>query len=219
MQYRSLFPAILIDELELDVIGASKADDLYFYELDIIRILLNYGLYSVRTQNVEYNENGDEIITDVEVSVIELIVYELQKDEINFQNQIFSAVFADYVAGLEQGILYKTDHFIRNENREICDTVADIIASKHEVSANWQTQKVRIVSEVDKLDRAVMESIYSLKTAQVRKKIGEIQLKINQLNELGTSESIEEIMQLLNEHKKLDTVKLLLSDKLGRTII
>lgn len=219
MPLEAMLPPDLVAEMGLGIAEVQKTDDLYFCELDIIRILLNYGLYSVRTQNVEYNENGEEKITDVEVSVIELIAHELQKDEIEFQNAIFDQVFAEYIKGLEQGILYKTDHFIRNENMEISSAVADIMASKHEVSANWQTQKVRIVTEVDKLDRAVMESIYALKTARVRKRIAEIQHKINQLNELGTPESIEEIMNLLNEHKKLDIVKLLLSDKLGRTII
>jgi hypothetical protein len=64
-----------------------------------------------------------------------------------------------------------------------------------------------------------MESLYAFKSAHVRKQIGEIQVRINQLNELGTEESILEIMSLLNRHKQLDKVKLLLSDKLGRIII
>jgi len=213
----AMLPPDLVEETPIKI---KDRNVLYPYELDLVRILLNYGLYSIKTKNVEIDEaNGEEKIIDVEVSVIELITHELEKDDVVFEDAILWQIVSEYAKGLSEGILYKTDHFVHHENLDISSKSADIIASKYEVSANWQTQKVRINTEVDKLDRAVMESIYACKSARVRKQIGEIQTEINQLNELGTPESIQQIMLLLTEHKKLDKVKLLLSEKLGRTII
>ncbi len=219
--YEMPLEAMIPPEFAEEVGAATKVPEnaLYPYEFDLIRILLNYGLLSVRTQNVEYDEEDKEHITDVEVSVIELIIYELQKDDIEFTDPTFNAILKEYAAGLEDGIFYKTDHFTRHEDNNVSNCAVNIIASKYEVSANWSTQKVRITTEVDKLESAVMQSIYSCKTASVIKEIKEIQLKIRQLSEMNTEESVAEIMTLLSRHRELDKVKLVFSEKLGRTII
>lgn len=222
MDYEMPIEAFLSPE-DLDqpsaISDATQQKDLYFFEYDLIRILLNYGLYSIQTDHVELDENNEEKIVRVEVPVIELILHELERDQIQFQHPVFNAILKEYSAGKAENILYNIDHFIRHENLEISSKAADIITVKYETSANWSVKKVRINTEIDKLDQAVMESLYAFKSAHVRKQIGEIQVRINQLNELGTEESILEIMSLLNQHKQLDKVKLLLSDKLGRIII
>ena len=217
MPIEAMLPPDLVEASGIEM--KPKEGLLYPYELDLVRILLNYGLLSVRTQNIEYDEEGNETVTDVEVSVIELIVHELEKDEINFDTPIFDIILKEYAEGLAEGIFYKPEHFTQHADLEVSSMAVDIVTSRYEVSANWQSQKVRITTEVDRLESAVMQSIYSCKKARVIKEITEIQEKINQLNELGTPESIQEIMSLLKQHKKLDQVKLLFSEKLGRTII
>lgn len=195
-----------------------KKDSLYPFELDIIRILLNYGLYLVKTKGMEIDEQGNEQTVDVEVSVIELISHELGKDDMKFENVVFNTIFNEYKKGVENNILYKSDHFVRHQDLEISKTAADIMATKHEISPNWQTQKVLIATEVDKLDNAVLPSVYAFKSAWVRKEISEIQDRINAISETGGGET--EIMELMKRQIKLDHLKsLLLSDKLGRTII
>ena len=196
-----------------------KDDFLYYYELDVIRILLNYAVYSVRTTSIEVDENGKEKETAVEVSVVELITHEINKDEMSFENETFNAIYNEYCAGLAEGILYNSERFTRHENSDISSVAADLVAPKYEISANWSTLKVRINTEIDNLDRAVLETIYAFKQAVVITRIKAIQSEINRLNEVDTQENIDQIMDLMIEHSKLDKVKLLLLDKLGRTII
>lgn len=215
----AMMPPDVMEEQGFVEAPQQKESELDYFEYDLVRMLLSYGTYLVRTESLEIDDAGNEKVTDVEVSVIELILHELEKDEMVFENPIYGIIHKEYADGLKQGILYKSDHFINHENPQVSAKVVDVITNKYEVSANWQVQKVRIATEVDKLDRAVMESVYSYKCLKIRKQIEEIQVKISSLNELGTPESIEEIMQLLVEHNKLDKVKLVFSEKLGRTII
>jgi DNA primase len=207
------------DLLEEEGVHLKEEDLLYYYEMDLVRILLNYGLYLVRTTNMQVDEAGIETEVEVEVSVIELIVHELQRDEIHFSNKIFNTILTEYRTGLTEGIVYKSDHFIRFEDINVSTRAADLITVKYEVSPNWAVQKVRINTEVDKLDRAVMESIYSYKSGRVRQEIGDLQKRMHVLNEQNSPETNDEVTSLLTRQMKLDKVKLLLSDKLGRTII
>ena len=215
----AMMPPDVMEEQGLVDAPQQKESELDYFEYDLVRMLLSYGTYLVRTESLEIDDAGNEKVIDVEVSVIELILHELEKDEMVLENPIYAIIYKEYLDGLKQGILYKSDHFINHENPQVSAKAVDVITNKYEVSANWQVQKVRIATEVDKLDRAVMESVYSYKCLKVRKQIEEIQVKISSLNELGTPESIEEIMQLLVQHNKLDKVKLVFSEKLGRTII
>ena len=218
MPLEAMLPQDFLDEIGVETAPIIQ-NELYYFELDLIRIILNYGLLSIEVTNVEYDEEGNEKSEKVEVSVLELVIYELAKDEIQLKNEVFNLILKEYSEGLKENVMYKSEHFVNHENLEVSKTAAELLTIKYELSGNWQTQKVRINTEVDKLDRAVMESIYSYKSAFVRQQISEIQSKINVLNELETEESVEEIISLLHQHKKLDEVKLILSDKLGRTII
>jgi len=220
MDYEIPIEAMLPDDL-LEEIGVNleKDDLLYYYEKDLIRILLNYGLYSIQTKIVTQDELGKEKIADAEVSVIELIVHELERDEIHFENPIFNTILKEYQTGLANQIFYKSDHFIRFQDIHVSTRAADLITVKYEVSPNWATQKVRINTEVDKLDQAVMESIYSYKSGRVRQEIGALQVRMNQISDSEDPGEILEVTDLLTRQMKLDKVKLVLSDKLGRTII
>ena len=216
MPIEAMLPPDLADEIGIQL---KEEDLLYYYERDIIRVLLNYGKLMVNTENVEYDEEGEAIVEEVEVTVIELVMHEMEKDGIGFENDVFSIILKDFNEGFKNQTFYGSDHFVKHQNIDVCTKTADLITVKYEISPNWLTQKVRIVTEVDKLDRAVMESIYSYKSGRVRKSITELQKKMMQLEELETEESYSEIAILLAEQIKLDKVKLLLSDKLGRTII
>jgi DNA primase len=196
-------------------------DSLLPFELDIVRILLNYGTYLVRTKHIETDQEDNDEVKDVEVSVIELIIHEIEKDEITFNHPTLKLIYDEFKAGIQNQDekLYKSDRFVRHENQEISRLAAEIITTKYELSPNWSIQKVRISTELDKLDRAVLESIYAFKNAKILHDMKEMQEKINELYEIDSPESEGEIMMLLSEIQKLNTVKLSLSDKLGRTII
>ncbi len=190
-----------------------KKDPLYYQERDIIRLLLNYGTFSVRTKHLEVDDEGREKEIDTEVSVIELIIHELEKDDLGMNHSTFALIYSEYIKGLDESKFYEQQDFVRHENPEISSMAVDVLSEKHELSPQWVTQKVKIKREIDNLDRAVMEAIYSYKSAKVIYEISQIQ------EEMNHSDQHEKLIDLINRQKKLDKVKMVLSAKLGRRII
>lgn len=203
---------------EIGILPARGAEsDLYYFELDLIRILLNYGTFVMVTENVEKDENGEEKIVEVEVPVIELITHELVKDEIEFSNKTFNQILKEYSEGQTTGILYDVKHFTQHEDLEVSKIVADLISDRHEISANWLTQKkIKTHREVDKLEQAVMSSIYAFKNQRVKDRSAEIKARLDFLGPLEDIESIKESNALSAEYGKLSQLKKIFSDKLGR---
>ncbi|MDG1914359.1 MAG: DNA primase [Crocinitomix sp.] len=211
----AMLPPDFMEEIGVDI-GRGIENDLYYFELDLIRILLNYGTFVMVTENVEYDENDVKKVTEVEVPVIELIIHELSRDEIEFTNTVFAQILKEYEEGKNEGILYPIKHFTQHQDLEVSKVVADIMADRHEISANWLTQKVRITREVDKLEQAVMSSIYAFKNKRVKDRNEEIQTRLDYLFTNMDTESYDEQISLLAEKRKLDELKRILSEKLGR---
>jgi DNA primase len=192
-------------------------DHLYHQEFDVIRILLNYGTYLVKTENTETNEKGKEIEKVVEVSVIELIIHEFEKDEITFDNHVFQSIYNEYKMGCSDDTFHLESHFTQHQDLEISKLAVDILADTKELSYRlWEKFKVNIPSEVDQLDRAAIDVIYSYKSSKMKSEIEKIQ---EQILTMDYTDNIDEILILMAQQMKFEKVKLAMSEKLGRTII
>lgn len=192
-------------------------DTLYYQERDLVRLLLNYGTFSIQTKHLEEDNEGLEKEIDTEISVIELIVHELEKDELGFDHSIFKLIYKEYCDGLDNSKFLEQQDFVRHENPDIARMAVDVLSEKHELSPQWITQKVKIKREIDNLDRAVMEAIYSYKSAKVVHEINQIQNEMTNLND--HDDDMITLVGLINRQKQLDKVKMVLSEKLGRRII
>lgn len=192
---------------------ASKTKELFYdQEFDLIRILLKYGTRAITTQ--QPNELGE--LEDVEVSVIELLCYEINLDQLKFNHDIFNDIVLEFSEGLKESILYKSSHFLRHQNPEVAKLVADIESSPYELSKAWFNEhKIDTNEEVHKLDHAVMGSLYSFKLSKVQQRINEIRDELSIGEELGP----EKILDLLSEQMALEKVKFAFTEKLGRTIV
>lgn len=190
-------------------------DILYYQERDIIRLLLNYGTFSVKTKHIEVDDQENEVEVDAEVSVIELIIHELDKDELNLNHPELQPIYELYKSGLDENKFLEPTDFTQHQDVSISKVAVDILTEKHELSPEWATQKVKIKREIDHLDRAVMEAVFSFKSAKVIFEINVIQNEMKTIN----SDDVDTFAQLINRQRQLDKVKLVLSEKLGRRII
>ncbi|MFK8045022.1 MAG: DNA primase [Crocinitomicaceae bacterium] len=197
------------------VIAKPFFDNLYYQERDIIRLLLNYGTFSVKTKHIEYDEAENEKVVDTEVSVIELVVHELEKDELLIEHKELKPIYDLYKEGLVDNKFLEAKDFTQHHDIEISKRAVDILTEKNELSPEWATQKVKIKREIDLLDRAVMEAIYSFKSAKVVFEINNIQTEMKSIDSLD----INTFAQLIARQTQLDKVKMALSEKLGRRII
>lgn len=192
-------------------------DRLHFQEFDIVRLLLHYGTFSVRTKHLEVDDEGREKEVDTEVSVIELIIHELEKDDLGLEDSEFAMIYNAFCSKFDEDILLDQKYFVQHEDHEMAKVAIDVLTEKHELSPQWSTQNIKIKREIDELERAVTEAIYSYKSARVIHEIDEVQAAMVQLG--STDDDMIELVRLINRQKQLDKVKLVLSSKLGRRII
>ncbi len=190
---------------DLTIGKTDKKDD--NHEFEIIRLLLKYGTFEIKI-----NQNEEIVST----SVIEFICQELTRDELQFENSLYSTIFTLYLDGLAENTLYSASYFKRLEDQSIVAFVSGIESDEYELSNKWLTKyKIETKTELDQLYDAVIESIYHFKAKKIDLKIQEIQ---NQLQS-NASLSEEEMLILLAEHMKYERVKRVFADKLGRIIL
>lgn len=224
------FNAPEIHSLELPVTEAQKTNQaaekeiiderMFTQELDLIRILLNYGVYQMKTTHVDVDENENEKVNEVEVAVCELVIHEIEKDELVLINPLFRKIYDEIKSGLAVQELRGEKYFVHHHDPEIARTAADIISNKYELSPKWRDKKVYTNMEVDHLELAVMQSIYSYKSARIRKEKEDLLVEITQLSETDYDNNLDEIKILLAKKDKLDKVIGLLTNNgsLGRVI-
>ncbi len=192
---------------------------LYHQEKDIVRILLNFGKYAIKVNQIVLDERGNETLKPVDVNVVEYIINELKIDQIEFENTLFQEVIDIFDKALkdENKILSDTD-FVRHPKTDISKLAVDIIADNYELSPDWHKLKVKINTEIENLERSVTEAIYSFKLTWVLNEIDKLQEEIEILAE-DSEKNIDDILSIMAQQKKLDQVKNAFSEKLGRRII
>ncbi|MFM7667386.1 MAG: DNA primase [Bacteroidota bacterium] len=182
----------------------SKQND--FHEFEVLRLMLKYGTLEIVTKDGE---------KEVATSLIEFVCQEITRDELSFQNPLYSKIFSIFLDGLSENTLYTSSYFKRLEDQNIVSLVSDIESNEYEISARWLSKyKIEIRTELDQLYESVVEAIYHFKTKIIDQKIKEIQ------TELAKNESLsdEEMLFLLAEQMNYERVKKVFTDKLGRII-
>lgn len=180
-------------------------------ERDLIRILIKYGPLAVKVDQL--NDAGET--ETIETSVAELICHELNVDELVFDVPLYNKLHGIIADSLGENTFLKPSFFQRLEDQEIVKFVTEIEMHDIELSSNWITKyNIYTASEKDKLQHAVMTSIFTFKVSKVEKRIHEIR-KLIANPELED----EALMDLLAEQVALEKVKRIISHKLGRIVI
>lgn len=182
-------------------------------EYDLMRILVLYGPMAVKMDHI----SDDGTKESVETSVAELVCNELAIDELFFDLPVFNRMHQLILNGLQENTLLRTSYFQRLEDQDIVKFVTEIDMNQHELSPNWITRhNIYTQSEKDKLQQAVMGSIYAFKAAKVEKRIGKIRMEL----EAGGEEMPDElVMDLIAEQVTLEQIKRIIAEKLGRIVI
>ena len=182
-------------------------------EYDLMRILVLYGPMAVKMEHI--NDEGAK--ETVETSVAELVCNELAIDELLFDLPVFNRMHQLILNALQENTLLRTSYFQRLEDQDVVKFVTEIDMNQHELSPNWITRhNIYTQSEKDKLQQAVMGSIFAFKAAKVEKRIGQIRMEL----ETGGEEMPDElVMDLIAEQVTLEQIKRLIAEKLGRIVI
>ena len=204
--------ALLPPELAAAVQAPKKTNLIEYYERYIIEILLKFGIYVVNTESqIDEDAEAEAEPEQVEVSVIELVLYELNRDNISFENKIYDLILKEYKEGFENDVLYMDEHFLKHPEIEVCREAVDLITEKYELS-DWHGQNVFVPDKLKNLERDILSAIYTFKTVKVKNEVLQLQ---EQLDNIKEGEDFAEIMK---QQRALDKVRMLLADKLGRVI-
>ncbi len=185
-----------------------KEADQTIFEAEIIRMLIKYG-----TRALIWQEPGQP---ETQTSVIELIVQELKKDDLHFVTPLYQEIYSIFEKGvLEENTFYESTFFLRHDDQQIVQFVADIEAQEQELSHNWVARyKIQTKSESDDLYQTVVQVIYRFKLASVEEKINKIRSELTQ--DLLKD---NDLLLALGELVSLEKVKMLLSEQIGITLI
>ena len=175
-------------------------------EKDLIRILLSYGKYSLPFED-EKGENTD-------VSVVEVILQDLDKDGVEFKIPIHKKIVEILREGLENDTLYEGTYLINHHPGEVAEFVINLTSFGNELSAGWYDKHyIYTTTEKDNLYEAVMGSLYSMKIGHIKDRVKTIEDQLQQ-----PDLPVEQMMLLLKEKQQLDGVRAQFMINKGRTM-
>lgn len=182
-------------------------------ELDLIRILVLYGSRAIELNQAPIGE--PPMIVDV--SLAELVVHEIDRDDLVFSNPVFQEIYEICKKGLKEDILYSPTYFIRNENQEIVQLVSDFLTNKYELSASWLKDfKIYTNDELQRLPQALHESLYMFKNSKIKQRIEYIRERLKPDHAEFEESKME---SLLREQMQLQKIQSVFAKELNRIIV
>ena len=171
----------------------------YLEELQLIRLLINYG----STQQI--------IINDSKITVAEFIVLELEKDSKDINSTFSVPLFNKILNEIKNKINLKEsvsqDYFINHANLEFRAVSSYVIGEKH-LLGNWEDKDIIVIQEEDILAKVTTESILRFKLKRVQEILKELLIKLK-------NESLDH-QSIIKQFSKLSKVEKKIQQKLGR---
>lgn len=165
------------------------ANDLYFNEFDIIRLLLEYGEFDV-------------FIQENEIKVKQYMYQEIVEGEMLLQDAVFAKIFDIYFTSMQSGIDIDKQ-LLYNEDQKITNVVVDIKSQDKTLSPLWKRRDNMVETEEKKLNELVIETIGTYKKRRLQDEANQLR---EQLKEEQDITKITEISGRLTLVSKLITI-------------
>ena len=195
---------------------SEKLDQIEILEEKIIEILLLYGNHKVVFDEISMIKGNDGELTYVpttqESKVHEKIYLDLQADEIEFANEDFKKIYKLLIDDFQKNKSFDLKTFINNLSPNLSTKVTSIVMNNDLYHLhNWQSKNVFVKDKKKKITQLVTESILTLRTLLINKKVSELSKKTKESSSHEGDELLEEIVNYYQ-------LKSLLSKKLNRVI-
>ncbi len=170
--------------------AAAGVPALYYQEKDFIRLLLTYGEQAIEVPQLD--ESGHEIM--VPLSVAEYLIESIRADEIEFENEVYQKILAEYVEYIYQDIIPSTSLFTQHADSMISSESSSLLISKYALSKNWVRHSIYPETEDEKVQKAVQDCVLWLKLRKVIQLISRIQEKLDGANDSDKPEEWEDLL-------------------------
>lgn len=170
-------------------------------EREIVRILLNYG-----RELVTWEGNGDVPVAPYLLGSI---------DDLTFEDRASALIVDEFKKQAESFEVPEARFFISHENDDVAKLAVDCIASRYELSPNWNDdkRKIYITREIEHLKELVIQAIYRIKKRKFAAEMHKIR------EELKLPLSAEDMEIALHKYQKLKEGEQMLGNLLGNTIV
>lgn len=170
-------------------------------EREIVRILLNYG-----RELVSWEGNGDIPVAPYLLGSI---------DDISFDDRPSAKIIDEFKKQAENFEVPEVKFFIAHEDAEVAKLAVDSVASRYEISPNWNDdkRKIYVTKEIEHLKELVIQAIYRIKKRKFAAEMHKIR------EELKRPLSPEDMEITLHKYQKLKEGEQMLGNLLGNTIV
>jgi len=176
-------------------------------EREIIYFLLKFG-------NLKLHFSGEG---QVEISVAQYIIREIQNDELEFTNLVYKQIFEDVKDLIEHDNEVAERYFVYHDHPGVRELAVDIFTSRYELSKVWKRKEAYVELPGENLGFEVPKSLLSYKMMVIEKALSQLR---KELGENEKKKDLEALNQVLIRIQSLETVKRELSIGLGgRAII
>lgn len=170
-------------------------------EREIIRILLNYG-----QELVTWEGDGD----------VPVAPYLLQSiDDITFEDRASAQIVHIFQQEAEKYNVPDAKFFFSHTDPEVVNLAVDAIASRYEISPNWNDdkRKIYVTREIEHLKELTVQAIFRIKKRKFEREIFKIREQLKQ------ALAPEDMEILLHKYQKLKEAEQTLGQLLGNTIV
>jgi DNA primase len=180
----------------------------YVYELELIRIMLQFGTREIETPKTDEIESK-------KITVAEMICLELGNDELSFREPLCHQIHEHFVKGINDGIVYSIKFFQNLEDQLLVNFISSLDSFESELSPNWIV-KYNIFTKTEEMGlfHTVSNLLYNFKYNKVNEHILSLQTKMK-----DASISHDELMDMLAEQMAYERVKKEITGHLGRIIL
>jgi DNA primase len=177
-------------------------------EKSLLSILLNFGSMIITTQA----EDEINIEHELEITLGEFIIFELWRDNIDYENPIYKKVLDEYINILSEHRLPDVKEFLMSPDPVISTFIIDNVVEKYEISSGWKNYGVIVPTKLEKAKKDAQSTLFSFKSRKLA-------FFIMQKQETLRTVDYTEALKILEELKHLDNLKMRVNTLLGREAV
>jgi len=164
-----------------------------YQERELIRQLLLYGREEIVLMRMD--EDGKEV--DFPLRVADFIVADILRDELEFENALYSRIFTEFVEAHQRDEVPDNTYFKLHRDPEIAHATIDMMVSQYELSENWEKNSIIVDEEPMHIKELVLTAMLSFKAKKLDKIITAKQKEMREVSDQ------KEINRLLGELRDL----------------
>lgn len=207
-------------EQELVISGLSDKKTTYpldRFELAILYYIVRFGTLPMIAEEGKSQEEEDNI------TVLEYVKYDLERDGLDFQNPLYKEIFDEAIEHLNDSNFTPSRYFLAHPKQEISKLAANLLEDRYELSKvhikqygeNVKQEETPLAEEKN-LETTVPRVITELKDAFISLQIKEIREEMKAKQASGQLDATIELMQKL---KELEGIKKMLAKALGERVV